>query len=617
MNRFISIIAIIICMQHVVQHLTASSVLVEAESFQHKGGWVLDQQFAFQMGSPYLLAHGMGKQVENAKTVIEFPSSGKYHVWVRTMNWAPGDWEAPGKFRLLIDQVELNEDLGTVQGWSWQYAGTVNLKNKQARVELKDLTGFEGRCDAIYFSKKKATPPDDFEELRSWRQKQQMTNADEINIKQVDLVVVGGGTAGCAAAIAAAEKGLTVALIHDRPVLGGNASAEIRVHTLGVKGNFARIINMIDTKHYPNGSAESLLDDEKRMKNIRKYPGIQLYLNWQAFDVTTKEDKIECVFARHTSSGEVMQFVAPLFADCTGDAWIGYWAGAEYMYGRESESTFQEGVSSPEGMRIHFNKSILEKWEEYKNIVWSPLTKDNRVMGASVLWNSAVKDADVTFPEVPWAMDVAGNHQAINGEWYWEFSDDKVNQIEDAEKIRDHLFKAIYGAFYNAKKLPENSRVNLEWVSYLVGKRESRRLTGDYIYTFNDVRNNTSFEDAVVFETRSVDVHHQQVLLDKNQPDFISDAIYYKTSYHIPYRCLYSINIKNLFMAGRNFSCSHLGLGGPRVMNTTAQMGCVVGYAASLCFENNVFPRDVYQNYLNQLLEMIKQSNTKVEEEMH
>ena len=135
------------------------------------------------------------------------------------------------------------------------------------------------------------------------------------------------------------------------------------------------------------------------------------------------------------------------------------------MYGRESESTFQEGVSSPEGMRIHFHKSILEKWEEYKNIVWSPLTKDNRVMGASVLWNSAVKDADVTFPEVPWAMDVAGNHQAINGEWYWEFSDDKVNQIEDAEKIRDHLFKAIYGAFYNAKKLPENSRVNLEWVS--------------------------------------------------------------------------------------------------------------------------------------------------------
>jgi hypothetical protein len=151
--------------------------------------------------------------------------------------------------------------------------------------------------------------------------------------------------------------------------------------------------------------------------------------------------------------------------------------------------------------------------------------------------------------------------------------------------------------------------MELAWVSYLLGKRESRRLTGDYIYTFNDVRNETMFEDAVVFESRSVDVHHQQALTDSIKPDFFSDAIYYKKTYSIPYRSLYSKNIKNLFMAGRNFSCSHLGLGGPRVMNTTAQMGCVVGYAASLCVTKDVLPSDIYQTYLPQLMDLIKSSD--------
>lgn len=591
------------------QMVNAAAILIEAESFKNKGGWVTDQQFVFQMGSPYLLAHGMGKPVADATTEIELSKTGSYHVWVRTMNWAPGNWEAPGRFRLIVNKQEMKTDLGVNAGWKWQYAGKVNIRKKTVTLELKDLTGFEGRCDAIYFSTKKETPPDELKSLEIWRKQQKCSEKEKVKLQKFDLVVVGGGTAGCAAAIAAAEKGLNVALIHDRPVLGGNASGEVRVHTLGQYGFFERIIQKIETEHHPNGSAKLLADDEKRMNNMRAYDNIHLFLSWQAVDAKAENNSIKYVEASHIETGEILRFEAPVFADCTGDAWIGYWAGAEYMYGRESKHQFGEEELSSKGFNFDFNKSLKEQWTTNKDIIWSPEKPDQRVMGSSVLWNSALKDYPSTFPEVPWAMEVAKGHKAIKGEWYWEYSSNDLSQIDDAEAIRDHMFKAIYGSFYNAKRLPENGKVVLAWVSYLLGKRESRRLTGDYIYTFNDVRNDTKFDDAVVFESRSVDVHHQQVLVNSSRPDFLSDAIYYKKTYSIPYRSLYSKNIKNLFMAGRNFSCSHLGLGGPRVMNTTAQMGCVVGYAASLCVENEVLPRDIYQNYLPQLMELIKSSD--------
>lgn len=591
----------------IMQHIYATSILVEVESFKEKGGWVLDQQFAFQMGSPYLLAHGMGKPVANATTNVDFQKKGKYHVWVRTMNWAPGNWKAPGRFKLIINGQSIKEELGTQTGWGWQYAGEVKIKKSTVFLELEDLTGFEGRCDAIYFSTAKNTPPDNKQLLDKWRIQQK--KKEEISSLHYDFVVIGGGTAGCAAAIAAAEKGLKVALIHDRPLLGGNASAEIRVHTLGQYGFFERIIKMIDTEHYPNGSDESIAENVKRMMNIGSYDNIQTFLNWQAVDVVVNDKTIQNVLARNTETNKQIRFEAPVFADCTGDAWIGYWAGAECMYGRESKMQYGEHADNPAGFRFDFNKSLNHSWSADNDIVWSPEVPDGRVMGASLLWNSSKQPTSSIFPEVPWAMEVAKNHEAINGEWYWEYSNDLLSQIDDAEAIRDHMFKAIYGSFYNAKRHSENKNIALKWVSYLLGKRESRRLIGDYIYTFNDVRNKVQLEDAVVFETRSVDVHHQQLLIDSTKPDFLSDAIYYKASYSIPYRSLYSRDIKNLFMAGRNFSCSHIGLGGPRVMKTTAQMGCVVGYAASLCVSKGVNPRDIYLTYLSQLMEYIKSSD--------
>ena len=561
--------------------------LIEAESFDVKGGWVVDPQFVEQMGSPYLLAHGLGIPVENAKMKFELPSGGRYYVWVRTKNWVPGKWEAPGRFQLVVNGKELKTIFGTEEGWNWQYAGTVASRDVNCTIELKDLTGFDGRCDAIYFSTEKIAPPSNSKEMLQWR-REMLNESDTPQKSQTfDLVVVGGGIAGCAASIAAAEQGLKVALVHDRPILGGNASSEIRVHTEGITWKADRILTMLNTVWWPNGSPDAVNDDKKRHENMAKYDDISIFLNWRAYTTSVTSDSITSVDAKHTSTGETTRFIAPLFIDCTGDGWIGYWSGAEYMYGREDSSKYNEN------------------WDLHKEL-WSPAKADGRVMGASVLWRTVDKGKTVIFPEVPWAMDVAGSYSATEGTWKWEFSRNDMHQVDNAEDIRDHMLKAIYGSFSNAKKDPANASLALEWTSYLVGKRESRRLVGDYIYTFVDEKTMREFPDAVAMEERDIDVHYQQNLKDPSQPDFMSEALFYKVDhYYIPYRTLYSKNIKNLFMAGRCFSCSHVGLGGPRVMHTTGQIGVAVGYAASLCRKYNTSPRGVYMNHIKELQKLI------------
>ena len=563
------------------------TILIEAESFTDKGGWIVDPQFVEQMGSPYLLAHGLGKPVADAVTSFEIETPGRYSVWVRTMNWVPGKWDPPGKFKLVINGKEMMAVLGTKEGWGWQEAGSINLKDTVAELKLRDLTGFDGRCDAICFTSDKKMPPSDTDELKKWRREIRRESNSPVKQLEFDLVITGGGIAGCAASVAAAEQGLRVALIHDRPVLGGNASSEIRVHTEGITWKSDRILSKLNTVWWPNGSPEAVKDDKKRHDFMAGYENISLFLNWKAYQANTDSDSITSVDARHTSTGETTRFKAPLFIDCTGDGWIGYWAGAEYLYGREDSSKYGEN------------------WDKHGEL-WSPSKSDYRVMGASVLWRTHDAGSPLVFPEVPWAMEVAGEYTATSGTWKWEFSRDDLHQVEDAEYIRDHMLRAIYGSFSNAKKNPDNANLALEWVSYLVGKRESRRLIGDYIYTFNDEKKMTEFPDAVVMEKRNIDVHYQQVIADSTQPDFISEALYYKVDhYYIPYRSLYSKNIKNLLMAGRCFSCSHVGLGGPRVMNTTGQMGVAVGYAASLCKKYNTNPRGVYKNHIRELQKLI------------
>lgn len=567
----------------------APGILIEAESFADKGGWSVDQQFVEQMGSPYLLAHGLGKPVANASTSVTVPAAGSYRVWVRTKNWVPGDWEAPGRFLLKVNGQPLKPEFGVLEGWQWQDGGKVDLKAGAVRLELEDLTGFAGRCDAIYLTADaNDRPPDELPALREWRNRLMGIPEAPPSAGAFDVVIVGGGISGCAAALAAAEQGLTVALIHDRPILGGNASGEVRVHTIGITGYSERILKKINSEHWPNGSELALVDDFKRHATMDAEPSIRQFLSWRAYGVKMDGTRIVAVHARHNESGEVRSFEAPVFIDSTGDGWIGYWAGAEHRYGRESRDEFGEG------------------WEEHGDL-WSPASPDNRVMGVSLLWNSDATSAPTVFPETPWAADVAKDHVAVKGEWYWEYSDNELCMIRDAEQIRDHVLRAIYGAFANAKGLPEYATHELKFVGYISGKRESRRLVGDHIYTLGDMVEGREFPDTVVTETRDVDLHYQRIEKDSEYPyDFLSTALFMKVPrYYIPFRSLYSRNIVNLMMAGRNFSCSHVGLGGPRVMNTCGQMGAATGYAASLIKKHGTTPRGVYADHMAELRKLV------------
>lgn len=570
-------------------HLQAADqVLVEAESFKDKGGWAVDQQFMDSMGSSYLLAHGLGKPVADAKTTVTFPSPGSYTLWVRTKNWKPGKWEAPGRFKVAINNKTLDTLFGTIPDWTWQKAGNVQIDTTACDIALQDLTGFDGRCDALFFSKDPAAqPPNDLKTMRTWRDTLLKLPSVPAVSDAFDLVVVGGGIAGCAASLAAEKQGLTVALINDRPLLGGCASSEVRVHTIGISGKGDAILKGIESKHWPNGSAESIPDTLKRHKTMDAAKGVKQFLGWRAYGTVMEGKRIVAVDARHIETGETRRFKAPVFIDSTGDGWIGFWAGAEYRYGREPAEEFNEG------------------WDKYGDF-WSPKKADNRIMGTSILWNSKKDATPSTFPEVPWAVAVSKDKTAVSGEWYWEYSADHLSQVDDAEAIRDHLLCAIYGAFSNAKRDAKNANLSLAFVGYVCGKRESRRLMGDYIFTMQDAVSGTNFVDSVAEETRELDVHVQKAYYKGEPYDYISHALFMKTPrYYIPFRSLYSKNIPNLMMAGRCFSCSHVGLGGPRVMKTTGQMGIATGTAAALCKKYKADPRTIGEKHIDELRTLI------------
>ena len=577
--------------------LNRSGVLLEASSFAKTGGWKIDTQHYLQMGGNYLLAHGMGNPVEDAETMIDLPASGKWNVWVRNRDWCKGDWKSPGRFLVLVEGKPLKVTMGEgEESWHWQSAGSVEVaKAEKIKVSLRDLTGFDGRCDAIFFTQESAPslPSDDLKELSDWKDELSGRAAEKIDELSFDLVIVGGGMSGCGAALAARSQGLKVALIQDRPLFGGNASQEIRVHTLGIHGYGTDILNSIDTVHYPNGDKKAKLDQVKREKTMTE-SGVDLFAHHMACGLEKKGDTILSVEAREVTGGRIKRFRAPVFIDATGDGWLGYWGGADYRYGREAASQHNEG------------------WDKYGEL-WSPKEADNRVMGTSVLWNSERTNQRQDFPKVPWAMPVAGKHTASKGEWYWEYSDNELNQIDDAETIRDHMLRAIFGSFANAKKNPKYAPNKLTWVAYVGGKRESRRLMGDHIYDMHDAVKRHEFPDAVVVEKREVDGHYQRKLKGAKE-DFLSTAMFHKTGgyYYIPFRSFYSRNLSNLMMAGRCFSCTHVGLCGPRVMNTCGQMGIATGYAAVLCKKHNASPKEVGHSHIRELRKLIGFDETKL-----
>jgi len=582
-------------------------VLVEAEAFTEHGGWVNDQQFMDLMGSPYLLAHGIGVPVEDATTTVRFREPGTYRVWVRTRDWvAPWGVEgAPGKFQLLVDGVPLATTFGTEgDPWHWQDGGVVEVGDS-ARLALHDLTGFEGRCDAIVFARDPAyRVPNEPSALAAFRRRKLGIPEQPVETEVYDLVVVGGGVAGTAAAVTAARQGLSVALIQDRPVLGGNASSEVRVWPEGHVNQepWPRIGDVVmelvperraDSK---NAQGAHVFDDDRKLSVVRGEANITLYLGQRANEAQVDGSRLLSVVAQNTRSALRTRVRGHLFLDSTGDGAVGFLAGADH----EITGTGHMGASNL------WNIACLCEDED-------PLSSE---------LEEACELA--TFPRVPWAVDLEdkpfpgrdwgkvtpqpGSGLISLGNWYWENGFDR-DPIADMERIRDQNFRAMYGAWDAIKNVEGRYPAHkLNWVAYIAGKRESRRLLGDVILTAEDLRDGTVFEDGAFPCTWGIDTHFPDPRYDEDHGDdaFIADYTHgegyeYQGPYWVPYRCLYSRNVDNLFMAGRDISVTHEALGAVRVMKTTGAMGEIVGLAASLCRRFDCGPRQVYTEHLEEL----------------
>lgn len=580
----------------------AASLWIETESFANKGGWVVDQQFMDLMGSPYLMAHGMGTRVQDASTEVIIPENGKWHIYVRTFNWtSPWTSEAgPGAFKVKVGSKILKTVLGTSgDSWQWQYAGSLNLKAGQSSVSLCDLTGFNGRCDAIFMTNQDGlTPPEAEDELAAFRRR--MLDLPEPQVKKYEFVVVGGGIAGMCAAAAAARLGCKVALVNDRPVLGGNNSAEVRVHLgghveIGPNKGLGRMIREFGHSKKGNAQPAENYEDERKQAFIDAEENIDLFPCFRAVEVRKEGNQVAAVLIRHIETAQEIWLQAPLFSDCTGDGTVGFLAGAHYLMGREARHEYGETLA--------------------------PETSDNLTMGASVQWYSR-KNSDVTsFPEFSYGVtfDESNCEKVTMGEWKWE-TGMNYDQIYDAERIRDYGLLVVYSNWSFLKNhLKDNEKYkdrSLEWVAYIAGKRESRRLLGDYILKQDDIDKNVYHEDGSFTASWSIDLHFPDPENSRKFPgaEFkaatVHNWIYPCT---VPYRCLYSRNIENLFMAGRNISVTHVALGTVRVMRTTGMMGEVVGMAAYLCGKHGCSPRQVYQSHLPELKALMQEGVGKKE----
>ena len=402
----------------------SGSVLIETERFAEYGGWVDDSQFMDQMGSSFLLAHGLGTPVADASTTVKLTRPGRYRVWVRTRDWvapwnAPG---APGRFQVLIDDVPVGTVFGT-QGadWQWQDGGVIRL-DTVLRLALHDLTGFDGRCDALLFVPENGSgyvPPNDPPMLAALRTNLSDLPRIPVDAGHFDLVVVGGGIAGTCAAVSAARHGLSVALIQDRPVLGGNNSSEVRVWLQGSRnlppfrhvGDIVAQLEQQHSAHYGPANKAELYEDEKKLEVVRAEKNIHLHLLHRANGVELNGDLVKAVIAEHTRTGIRYRFRASWFADCTGDGCVGFMAGADHE-----------------------------------------LTVPGH-MGRCNLWHAVETDSPQPFPECPWALQLADKPfpgrsplrlESLGG-WYWESGFDH-DPFEKSEYIRDWNLRAAYGA---------------------------------------------------------------------------------------------------------------------------------------------------------------------------
>lgn len=409
-----------------------------------------------------------------------------------------------------------------------------------------------------------------------------------------DLVVVGGGLAGLGAAITAARAGIQVTLLQDRPVLGGNASGEIRLWILGATshmGNnnrWAREGGLIDEilveNLFRNPEGNPVLLDALLLEKASEEKNLRLLLNTAVFEVGKDgPDRIASVRAFCSQNSTMYEVVAPLFCDASGDGVMGFLAGAAFRIGAESRDEFGEGFAPDQPNQEMLGHTIYF----YSKDVGRPV----RYFPPSF----ALQD----IRKIPRFRQF--NAKDIGCRLWWIEWGGKLDTIHESEKIKWELWRVVYGVWNHIKnsgEFPEAENLTLEWVGTIPGKRESRRFEGDYMLTQKDIVEQKSHPDSVSFGGWAIDLHPS---------DGVFSALpgctqwHSKGIYEIPFRCLYSRNIKNLFLAGRIISASHVAFGSTRVMATCAHSGQAVGMAAALCVKKKLSPQELGKTAMAEL----------------
>ena len=409
---------------------------------------------------------------------------------------------------------------------------------------------------------------------------------------ETDVCVVGGGLAGMGAAISAARHGAKVVLMQDRPMLGGNASSEIRMWVCGAHGRDHAETGIIEELKlenlYRNPDMNYSIWDGILYEAVRFQPGITLLLNCSCLDTGMDGTRVQWIKGWQMTTQTYQQVSAQIFIDCSGDSVLAPLTGAMYRHGREARDEFDEDIE--------------------------PQVADRKTMGMSCMLQARQEPTPNTFIPPTWAYkiteeDLAHRHpdmsQPTENFWYLELGGEN-DTIHDTEWLRDELLKTAYGIWDYIKNDPaqkdKHKYWHLDWVGMLPGKRESRRYVGDYIMTQNDVRAEGRFDDLIAYGGWTMDDHHPAGFRTPEPPNIFHPA---PSPYGIPYRCLYSRNIENLMFAGRNISVSHAAMSSTRVMATCSLLGQAAGTASAIAIEEGLSPRGVYEQKIRKLQELL------------
>ncbi|NQU42837.1 FAD-dependent oxidoreductase, partial [bacterium] len=466
-------------------------------------------------------------------------------------------------------------------------AGTLSLA-------LHDLTGFFARCDALVLTTDlDYTPPNDLDGIKAERVRLTGLSLEPKLAGQFDVIVVGAGAAGTCAAVAAARLGARTALVQNRPVLGGNASAELGVGLSGA------------ANHQSNARESGLPEEVQRLKAFygatrfsepfrlltENEKNLTVFLNQNVDAVEMASvGRIAAVRATDTLTGEVSRYLGKFFIDGTGDGWVGYYAGAEYRIGREARAEFNEDLAPETGDSI---------------------TMSGCIMGLCCGLRAGDSGKPAPYQRPEWAPELpepgeefGRNVPKLNGGAWWMEHPGTFDDLWDAETARDELIRITFGYWdYVKNRWPQQDKAvnfRLQYVPFIDAKRESRRLIGDYILNQNDVQHARNFPDAVSYTGWPLDIHHPEGIYSGAPGPFDYNPHLPQIA-PVPYRSLYSKNIENLFMAGRDMSVTHVALGTVRVQSTLATLGQAAGTAAAMCVKRNTTPRGIYENHIADL----------------